>query len=573
MMEFLTTNIPNSSTFLQLLADWPSVTSGGARFVHTVRTFLVEKQLPLLQDIDSVNWPGLQSEQYLSVRFGRKQVAAQPSPTDPVQKVEGFAANPGVGPLLEGPVDLISNITVNLKRICGDGVCIKTLLIEFIRLQPSEGRALLKRLEESPSEVKKVLGKKGIGKKVSGMREVLACFNMMPDRLTNWVDPFHSKEQMAEKVKSLVQRALQLSADLKVKAAKLAAQSRQFRLQAEPLEDKEMTDTEMKKKAEKAETLMTQAQVLEERSLQLKHHAEMAKDLNEKNGRLRPLFNLLSSRIKVQPRSLDKKQIRTIGAKNVPKKRQWLDPAPEEVPMSKKLYRGEPMAAAGLPVVTTLQVPNGPKQNLQSSVLTQNNGTFPPASSANLHMIKKTVNENSAKTRMLSATGFAVEEPLHAKQSLKPQLPIDFDAARLLPPIFGKQIPAPLALAPQPNHIYLIGFEHALQLGHALRSLMPHLSVKTIHLNSWSPQAVNQVADTLQALDLASSIVVSWLHDDEVFVQSDLGIPLARSNYDSRLHCPGRLGTISRAHMETVCELTSPILEVGMGVGTVLESE
>jgi hypothetical protein len=118
-------------------------------------------------------------------------------------------------------------------------------------------------------------------------------------------------------------------------------------------------------------------------------------------------------------------------------------------------------------------------------------------------------------------------------------------------------------LPERPDQVYMVGFDHALRLGQALRLRRPDLAVQTVHLNSWTPLAFSQAAGALRGVDLRRAVVILWLHDDAVFVQADLGgIPLERSAADGLRHCTGRLGTVDRIQMETLCQLTRPVLQV-----------
>jgi hypothetical protein len=76
----------------------PSMTAGGARFEHTTRNFLLSMLL-VLREVESTAWPALQREQYHHlVKFGRVDIAAQPSPRDWVVTLS-FTANPSEGPV------------------------------------------------------------------------------------------------------------------------------------------------------------------------------------------------------------------------------------------------------------------------------------------------------------------------------------------------------------------------------------------------------------------------------------------------------------------------------------------
>jgi hypothetical protein len=139
---------------LEMLPDWPSVTAGGARFVHTVRSYLISK-LPALRNLDADKWPVLQKEQYHMIKFGRFEIDPQPSPLEPVYGL-CLVANPGVGPILSGNADDIDR--KKIQQVTGHGATGKSVLLEYIRLNPVGGQALLERVERSHSSGKAVFG-------------------------------------------------------------------------------------------------------------------------------------------------------------------------------------------------------------------------------------------------------------------------------------------------------------------------------------------------------------------------------------------------------------------------------
>lgn len=223
MMIQLICGSEDKKVALDLLPDWPSVAAGGARFVHTVRSFLVQK-LEILHRLDRDTWPIMQKEQYHLFRFGRFEVQACPSPIDPVRAV-GFVANPGVGPTLCGPAQEITRDT--LRQLKGHGASEKAILLEYIRLNPFGGRDLLERVESSHEAGKKLFGfLKRAYELVPLMRTTLAIYGMLPLRPEGWVDNYSCTGETIERVRRLAEVAVEMSQHHQNKAELLKLKSR-----------------------------------------------------------------------------------------------------------------------------------------------------------------------------------------------------------------------------------------------------------------------------------------------------------------------------------------------------------
>ena len=100
--------------------------------------------LELLTKADSEDWPPVPPETKHLVLFGRHQLLDLPTPTD-ATPIAGWAPNPGLEGQLLSEADHIN--WKSITRLTGDGVGVKALRLEYIRMSPTEGRALLERLE------------------------------------------------------------------------------------------------------------------------------------------------------------------------------------------------------------------------------------------------------------------------------------------------------------------------------------------------------------------------------------------------------------------------------------------
>jgi len=173
--------------FKELIPDWPSIVAGGCRFFHTARAFLISK-LHIFRGFGGKAWPVMYREQVHIVRFSRREVPAEPSPTDEVRSSR-MQPNPDVGDYLHGPAFQLSR--ADMKKVVCPGVCARSALLEYVRVDPAEGSNLLRRLEASRGAAAAILA---LTKKaeaiVHDLREMLGLFGMMPPRPPGWVDPY-----------------------------------------------------------------------------------------------------------------------------------------------------------------------------------------------------------------------------------------------------------------------------------------------------------------------------------------------------------------------------------------------
>ena len=187
-----------------LRPEWPAITAGGPRFVHSVRASLIDN-LVLLTKADPEDWPPVPPETKHLVLFGRHQLQDLPMPTD-ATLTAGWAPNPGLEGQLLSEADHIN--WKSITRLTGDGVGVKALLLEYIRMAPTDGRALLERLEARLGAAKTIFGcLEKANRVVPVIRAMLADFDQMPPRPEGWVDLYRE----AEATKSEVERIMDMA--------------------------------------------------------------------------------------------------------------------------------------------------------------------------------------------------------------------------------------------------------------------------------------------------------------------------------------------------------------------------
>ena len=93
LWDQLTESTRNLCEICDLRPEWPAVTAGGPRFIHSVRADLINN-LELLAKADSDAWPTVPPEAKHLVMFGRYRLLDSPVPTDATMTA-GWAPNPG----------------------------------------------------------------------------------------------------------------------------------------------------------------------------------------------------------------------------------------------------------------------------------------------------------------------------------------------------------------------------------------------------------------------------------------------------------------------------------------------
>ena len=187
-----------------LQPDWPSVTAGGPRYAHSVRTFQV-RMGATLEELSPSSWPRPPPEARHLAIFGRHQLLREPTPTAPVDTL-GWSPNPGVEGILAKDAPNI-NWTL-LGKIIGNGVGLKSLLSEYARIRPGQGQALMERLEADPRVSRTVLGSFEKAKRgVPSLRAILEDCNHLPPRPEGWVDIFRQAETTQAKIARIAKHA------------------------------------------------------------------------------------------------------------------------------------------------------------------------------------------------------------------------------------------------------------------------------------------------------------------------------------------------------------------------------
>jgi hypothetical protein len=150
------------------------------------------------------------------IKFGRFEIDPQPSPLEPVYGL-CLVANPGVGPILSGNADDIDR--KKIQQVTGHGATGKSVLLEYIRLNPVGGQALLERVERSHSSGKAVFGfLKKVEEYVPLLRSTLEVYGMLPPRPDGWVDLYPNHEKVKERVLRITEAALGMAKTHKEKA-------------------------------------------------------------------------------------------------------------------------------------------------------------------------------------------------------------------------------------------------------------------------------------------------------------------------------------------------------------------
>jgi len=221
MVELLTTSSNHSNFLRSMHPDWPSITSGGARFLHTVRSFFVAR-LPLLRSTDDQVWFTLREQQLCNIRFGRDNISADQSPTNPTMRL-GLVSNPDIMNRLKGHA---TELTPDYVRVvASSGIGTRALISEYARLYPFEGQKILETLERSRHASKKFFHFSRKGKEITpDLRLMMSVFDMMPPRPDGWIDPYPSDERQDKLVRETA-HASAIAARLSKKAELLTRRS------------------------------------------------------------------------------------------------------------------------------------------------------------------------------------------------------------------------------------------------------------------------------------------------------------------------------------------------------------
>jgi hypothetical protein len=205
---------------LRLCPDWPAVTGGGARFLHSVRAFLLYN-LAVWHTLDPVIWPAGDAATVKLMLFERDLDVNLRHPSTPVEQSKLVAHISVLNILKAFP----QNITPERlkKYIAKPGRTGKlALLLEYTRLNPQQGLALLLRLEQDYELRSSIFGKGQFMMPMIRLRRLLGALNAMPLRPEGWTDPI-SESIWVEKGKAawlIAEKARKRAARLERRRAK-----------------------------------------------------------------------------------------------------------------------------------------------------------------------------------------------------------------------------------------------------------------------------------------------------------------------------------------------------------------
>ncbi len=189
---------------LRLCPDWPAVSAGGARFLHSVRAFLLYN-LAVWHALDPVIWPAGDAATIKLMLFERDLDVNLRHPSTPVEQSKLVAHISVLNILKAFP----QNITPERlkKYIAKPGRTGKlALLLEYTRLNPQQGLALLLRLEQDYELRSSIFGLGQFMMPMIRLRRLLGALNAMPLRPDGWTDPI-SESIWVEKGKAAWQIA------------------------------------------------------------------------------------------------------------------------------------------------------------------------------------------------------------------------------------------------------------------------------------------------------------------------------------------------------------------------------
>ncbi len=205
---------------LRLCPDWPAVSGGGARFLHSVRAFLLYN-LAVWHSLDPVIWPAGDAATVKLMLFERDLDVNLRHPSTPVEQSKLVAHISVLNILKAFP----KNITPERlkKYIAKPGRTGKlALLLEYARLNPQQGLALLLRLEQDYELRSSVFGLGQFMMPMIRLRRLLGALNAMPVRPEGWTDPI-SESIWVEKGKAawlIAEKARKRAARLERRRAK-----------------------------------------------------------------------------------------------------------------------------------------------------------------------------------------------------------------------------------------------------------------------------------------------------------------------------------------------------------------
>jgi len=188
---------------LRLDPKWPALTSGGPRFIHTVRHFS-NSVLPVLHALDSTVWPILQKNRAECLRFGVPVENCVEYPVNgPVDARTEWLANPGVLvlDLPVGNLKTITRMTFGPKDNRARGL--RTMFLELARIAPYLTKDLVLHFEADPIHLQELVGTDRKKRVIVELRTALAQLHMEIPREEGWVDPFAADQWIRETKKRM----------------------------------------------------------------------------------------------------------------------------------------------------------------------------------------------------------------------------------------------------------------------------------------------------------------------------------------------------------------------------------
>ena len=472
---------------------WPAVTAGGPRFIHATRAFLISK-LELLNATHEEFWPPTAPEKVHLVMFGRHQLIDEPVPTDPTSS-PGWAPNP----VLEGST-LMGSEFINWNtflRLTGDGVSVKGLVLEYARISPPLGLALLERLEDHKKAAVNVFGcLEKAQKVVPVLRGILRSCDLEPPRPEGWVDIYHEAAAVETKVERITARARQLSGEALSTALK-------------GLDQHEKLKRAIKNSAKKPPTIVDQVW---------------------------PLMRYAAPAVKGFTRMTPEMISRTGRSTHPGVKRRSGSPG-RALPKRARSTRTDGVSA------------DNPMALLRTAVDESRRASGTGQSSSHRQVSRGSSSMTELRVDTVS-TGARHSEGIADSPRASPYVLPHREDARHGP-----------VNSIQPSGIFLVGNSHAVQSNMGLTGSLLNSRTKTITVSEWIPAAIEEAAGKFAPYDLRGTIVIMWLFDDMGFEQLETGDPLDRSAADGRLHCSGPTGVASWRGMAALMDEARPLLD------------
>ena len=489
-----------------LFPTWPAVTSGGARYTHAARAFLL-KSTPALNAIDELTWPLMPGEIRHLVMFNRHQFLDQPVPTDPTANL-GWVHNPGLTGTLERPAADITHYTIT--QLTGDGVGMKGLLLELIRVAPSEGRDLMARLESGKRVAASVMGcREKAERVVPVLRAMLSVCNHMLPRPEGWEDMYREEEAVAKKVARISKQAKKVIKHTKLGMAKMAL---------------------------------------------LRGHMEHALEASKRKKCTQPdrtwalLRAVAPTNRCLSPFAPDRRA--TVG----------------ERPNRKRERTSE--AASGQSSTRSTKRSRHRQPSIESSdlmamlrrVVQTDRGT-PCRDEAGVQVRHVSYVRSSSPSA-----------PMPAAANVVPRGEIA-DGSRAIPQVLtpqGLHVNSVPRESVQPTGVFLVGCGHARRAMTGLvRSVIDAPSV-IIPVADWTAAAVAAAVTEIGRYDLTGGLVILWLFDELAFEEQETGQLLSRDRYDGRFHCEGPLGVASWRSVAPLLEDAAPLIRACRGAARIV---